>query len=91
MTAHEILAELTTVAMAPWQESITIRRDRKTDEVISVTMDLPSKIRALELLGKYHGLFTERQEWKIAVRQYNVGRPQCTLDQVFPATSEPVA
>ncbi|HKS27810.1 MAG TPA: terminase small subunit [Pyrinomonadaceae bacterium] len=61
MSANEVLKELTKVAKADWQEFLQVRRNKK-GEVVDATIVLRDKIRALELMGKYHGLFQENRE-----------------------------
>ena len=58
-TADEVLAELTAVAFAPWESSIKVRYS-KTGEIVDAQIVLADKVRALELIGKYHGLFREK-------------------------------
>lgn len=57
--AHEVLAEIQDVAMAEWRDLLEIRVDPKTGETIEVKLLLGDKLKALELLGKHHRLFTE--------------------------------
>ena len=60
MPAEGVLAELSAVAMAPWREFLQITTDPRTGDVVDVRMDLSTKVRALEILAKAHGLFAER-------------------------------
>jgi len=60
LPAEGVLAELSAVAVAPWREFLTIKTDSRTGDVVDVKMDLSAKIRALELIGKAHGIFTDR-------------------------------
>jgi len=60
-SADDVLAELADIALAPWTEFIEVlSRDRETGRPTKVKMDLTNKVKALELLGKYHSLFVER-------------------------------
>jgi phage terminase small subunit len=59
MTANEVLAELSDIARAEWREFLIIKRNKDGDEV-EVKMDLSSKVKSLELIGKAHGQFTEK-------------------------------
>jgi phage terminase small subunit len=59
LSSKEVLAELTDVARAEWRDFLLIRRD-KDGEILDVRMDLGSKIKSLELLGKHHQLFTDK-------------------------------
>ena len=61
MSADEVLAELSAIARADWREFLQIRHNSK-GEVVDAALLLRDKIRALELLGKYHALFTEKRE-----------------------------
>lgn len=60
MEADAVLSELADVATADWSDFLTIRRDHRSNEVIDVKMDLTAKMKALELIGKAHGIFTDR-------------------------------
>jgi phage terminase small subunit len=60
MTAEAVLDELTDVAGADWREFITVRTNPRTGAQIDVRMDLASKVKALEVLAKAHGLLTDR-------------------------------
>jgi phage terminase small subunit len=61
MSANEVLEELANIAKADWQEFLSITRDRQGD-VIDATLKLSDKIKALELVGRYHKLFTDKIE-----------------------------
>jgi phage terminase small subunit len=60
LTSEAVLAELSAIARAPWEEFVTVRTNPKTGEVLETRMDLTAKVRALELLAKAHGLLTDR-------------------------------
>lgn len=60
LTADEVLAELRDVATAEWRDFLTIKTDPRTGDVVDVRMDLSNKVKSLELLGKAHGVFTDR-------------------------------
>jgi len=60
LTADEVLAELRDVGTAEWRDFLTIKTDPRTGDVVDVKMDLSNKVKALELLGKAHGIFTDR-------------------------------
>lgn len=57
--AGAILVELADVAMSEWRDFLQIKRD-KDGEIIDARMDLSSKVKALEVLAKAHGLLTDR-------------------------------
>ena len=61
MSADEVLAELTKVARAEWKEFLEIKHGKR-GEAIDAVLLLKDKLKALELLGKYHKLFTEKHE-----------------------------
>jgi hypothetical protein len=83
-TADDVLRELADVAFADWREFVTVRTHPKTGAQIDVRMDLTNKVKALELLGKYHSLFVEKQEVNVNIREHRVvGIPQAELDVLF--------
>lgn len=57
MGADDVLRELTDIAKAPWRDFIEIRTDSHGD--LKVNLQLRDKLKALELLGKYHRLFVD--------------------------------
>lgn len=61
MSADEVLKELALIAKCDWQEFVEVRRD-KFGDVIDASLKLGDKIKALELIGKHHKLFTDKQE-----------------------------
>jgi len=78
MRSNEVLSELSAIAKADWQNFLEIRRDRE-GEIISATLKLSDKIKALELVGKYHKLFSERldlsvqfSDWRTEAQKYGV-------------------
>jgi len=60
LSSDEVLAELRDVATAEWRDFLTIKTDPRTGATVDVRMDLSNKVKALELLGKAHGIFTDR-------------------------------
>ncbi|MCA1668302.1 MAG: terminase small subunit [Thermomicrobia bacterium] len=62
MTPAEILHELRDVGTAEWRDFITVRTNPRTGETVEVKMDLSAKMKALELNGKYHKMFSEKME-----------------------------
>ncbi len=78
MRANEVLSELSAIAKADWQNFLEIRRDRE-GETIAATLKLSDKIKALELVGKYHKLFSDRvdlsvqaSDWREEARRYGL-------------------
>lgn len=61
MGADEVLHELADIARADWREFLEIRRDKDGD-IIDATFRLTDKLKALELVGKHHKLFTDKVE-----------------------------
>lgn len=60
MSADAVLSELASMAMSPDARFSTTRYDPETGAPIEVRVDLNPKLKALELVGKAHGIFTER-------------------------------
>ena len=60
LSPDEVRSELRDVATAEWREFLTIKTDPRTGDTVDVRMDLSNKVKALELLGKAHGIFTDR-------------------------------
>lgn len=89
VTAQQVLDELADVAMADWRDFITVRTHPKTGAHIDVKMDLTSKIKALELLGKYHQLFIEKQQIDVNIREHYRGVPQSTIDRLVQPAATP--
>jgi hypothetical protein len=56
-----VLSELADIAKADWREFVEIRYD-KDGKMIDATLRLTDKIKALELVGKHHKLFTDKIE-----------------------------
>jgi phage terminase small subunit len=78
MRSNEVLSQLSAIAKAGWQDFLEIRRDREGD-IISATLKLSDKIKALELVGKYHKLFSDRvdlsvqaSDWREEARRYGL-------------------
>lgn len=59
LRSTEILHELTDVAMRGLHEFIEITRYDKDGNPVAAKMDAGAKMKALELLGKHHSLFTD--------------------------------
>jgi phage terminase small subunit len=78
MRSNEVLSELSAIAKADWQNFLEIRRD-KEGETVSATLKLSDKIKSLELLGKYHKLFSDRidvdlnlKDWRSEAQKYGL-------------------
>jgi phage terminase small subunit len=71
LTAAEVLAELTAVAKSPTDHfmQVVMPADDETGREMIVRLDYGAKIKSLELLGKYHALFTDKQEINAKVTQ----------------------
>jgi hypothetical protein len=59
LTAKEVLAELADVANAEWRDFVEILTYDDDGKPLKVKMDLGSKVKSLELLGKHHQLFSD--------------------------------
>lgn len=90
ISADAVLQELASVAFAPWHDFVEVVARAKDGEVTKVRSDIGSKVKALELLGKYHALFVEKQQIDINIREHRVvGVAQIELDAMFqPANRE---
>jgi phage terminase small subunit len=64
LSSNQVLAELSDVGFADWREFVEVKM--KDGEVVDASLQLKDKIRALELVGKYHKLFTDRVETEIS-------------------------
>ncbi len=83
-TADEVLAELSRVGFAPMDEFVEVQSRDKSGKPLKVKMDLSNKVKAPELLGKYHQVFIERQQVDINIREHRViGVAQMNLDAMF--------
>lgn len=83
-TSKEVLDELASVAFAPWIDFVEVVGRTKDGEVTKVRSDIGSKVKALELLGKYHQLFIEKQQIDVNIREHRVlGVAQEDLDAMF--------
>lgn len=73
LSADEVLAELTDVAASDWGDFLDVKMD--LGRKVVAKMDLSSKVKALELLGKAHALFTDKvqAQQQILVREYADG------------------
>ena len=81
--ADAVLAELTDVALAEWRDFIEVIATDKQGNPVRVKMDLSNKVKALELLGKHHQLFTEKQEINVNLREHRRAVPQSTIDRII--------
>jgi hypothetical protein len=82
-TADRVIAELAAVAFADWEKLVEVRTGRD-GRVVDAKIVLADKVRALELLGKYHGLFRDR----VDVTHEEVVR---VLEYVDPRRADPPA
>lgn len=81
--ADAVLAELTDVALSDWRDFIEVIARDKTGKPVKVRMDLTNKVKALELLGKHHQLFIEKQQLDINIREHRRAVPQSTIDSIL--------
>ncbi len=83
ITADAVLKELADVAFSEWKHLIEVLGFDHEGKPVKVRMDLSNKVKALELLGKYHQLFVDKQTVDVNIREHRVGVPQSTLDTLF--------
>lgn len=83
VTAEAILAELADVGFADWREFVEILARDKSGRPVKTRMDLANKVKALELLGKHHQLFTDKQQIDVNIREHYRAVPQSTLDTML--------
>jgi phage terminase small subunit len=60
MSADEVLTELADIAKSGWREHLEILY--RDGVIVDAKLRLTDKIKALELVGKHHKLFTDRVE-----------------------------
>lgn len=60
MSADEVLLELSNIAKSAWEHHFEYQT--LDGEIVRINVKLADKIKTLDLLGKYHKLFTEKQE-----------------------------
>ncbi len=61
MSADECMAEISAIARQPLCDTVKVKRNGR-DEVIDAHLDPMAKLRALELVGNYHGIFKNRSD-----------------------------
>ena len=61
MSADECMAEISAIARQPLHDTVKVKRNGR-DEVIDAHLDPMAKLRALELVGNYYGLFKSRND-----------------------------
>jgi phage terminase small subunit len=66
MPVGEVLAEISRVARADFKEFVQVRYDIR-GEVVDARIVLSDKVRALELLMRYYGLFVDRRDETVTV------------------------
>ncbi len=93
MRANEVLSELSAIAKADWQNFLEIRRDKEGD-IIDATLKLSDKIKSLELLGKFHKLFSDRvdlsvqvSDWRVEAKRYGLSHDDI-IRQLRPLIAE---
>lgn len=77
--AEAVLSELGDIAMAEWKEFLIVVDWDDEGNPARFKMDMNSKVKSLELLGKHHQLFSENLNISggIEIREY-VGIPEDT-------------
>jgi hypothetical protein len=66
-TVEVVVGKLLEIATADWRDFVEIKMNPKTGETISVRMDLSTQERALEFLGKCHGLGNDKIELDVSI------------------------
>jgi len=61
MGADECMAEISAIARQPLCDTVKVKRNGR-DEVLDAHLDPMAKLRALELVGNYHGIFKNRSD-----------------------------
>ena len=61
-SADAVLEKLREIAFAPSFEFVEILSRDKAGKPLKVKMDLGNQVKSLELLGKYHQLFVDKQQ-----------------------------
>jgi hypothetical protein len=87
----QVLAKLAEIAFAPSFEFVEVLARDKSGKPVKVRMDLKDQVKALELLGKYHQIFVDRQIVDMNVREHQRAVPQSTLDAMFQLADRPDA
>ena len=89
-TADEVLNELATIGFAPIDEFVEVLSRDKSGRPVKVKMDLSNKVKALELLGKSHQVFVEKQQIDVNIRQHRViGVSDSELEAMFQPADAP--
>ena len=83
VSADRVLQELADVGLSEWRDHVEVLARTQDGKPLRVKMDLTNKVKALELLGKYHQLFTEKQVVDVNVREHFRAVPQSTLDNIL--------
>lgn len=79
LSSTEVLRELTDVGMRALDDFIEITRYDKEGNPIAARMDASAKMKALELLGKHHQLFTDKIQ-----HSGSIALPITTVEVVVP-------
>lgn len=58
-TAAQVLEKLTDIASADWRDFVQVKYNDSGD-IVSAILPLKDQLKALELLGKYHALYSEK-------------------------------
>ena len=82
-SADRVLQELADVGLSEWRDHIEVLSRTQDGRPLKVKMDLTNKVKALELLGKYHQLFVDKQVVDVNVREHFRAVPQSTLDSIL--------
>ena len=73
LSADGVLAELSDIASSPWREHVEVKYG-DDGEVLQANLRLSDKIKAAELIGKFHKLFTDKTESEVSLSDQDVSR-----------------
>lgn len=89
MTSDEVLAQLGEIARAEWGKFLEVKIGND-GETVSAMLRLGDKLKALELIGKYHSLFDKvvEQRLTIILSEKAVGAYRRLREELAPAFPE---
>lgn len=73
LSADGVLAELSDIASAPWKDFVEVKYG-DNGEVLPAVVKLTDKIKAAELIGKFHKLFADKAESEVSLSDQDVTR-----------------
>lgn len=73
LSADGVLAELSDIASAPWKDFVEVKYG-ENGEILPAVLKLSDKIKAAELLGKFHRLFADKTDVEVNLSDQDVSR-----------------